>query len=224
MFALVDKEAAHTLLIEPHLFPGTGYMALVCSALQQGMQVVLEQHEHFPKQTLRNRYYILNDKGLEPLTVPLKFGNHTPAQEVTISREQAWAVQHWRTLEAAYRKAPYWQHYADKVHQLLTMDVEHLVELQGAVLSFCLESVGLTARFRWSETFLLPEGQEDSGLGTVHDARNLINKHSFRAMPHLPAYPQLFGLGFEPGLSMLDLLMNTGSEAIQFLPQYLLPA
>jgi hypothetical protein len=76
--------------------------------------VLMEQHEHFLKQTYRNRCIIATTQGLQALTVPVEAPSllgrdgeglalsKTPIKDVRISNHGKWRKEHWNALLSAY--------------------------------------------------------------------------------------------------------------------------
>jgi hypothetical protein len=243
------------LLVEPQLFPQVGYMGLLVRALGSDDagslgQVWLEHAETFPKQTYRNRYRILTSQGPKLLSLPVRYSNGDTTAQVQLSYDQDWPRQHWRTLEAAYKRAPFWSHYEPALATLWELarpeTCSSLASWQRATLSFCLESMGMGDRMAQvipTTSYMAEEGPvgDLNGAGSgiagktltgdgggapggddiIWDARNLIAEASENDLPEPKPYPQLFGSHFVPHLSVLDLLLNTGPDARRYLPTYL---
>ncbi len=128
------------ILIELHYFPSLEYF---CAVLPFD-EIILEQWENFPKQTYRNRCYIKTAHGVKILTVPLHRRNgKVPAKDIRVEPGKQWRNTHWRTIESAYRKAPFYDFYSDEMKSILFKDHEHLFDLNNDLLSFCLRQVGL---------------------------------------------------------------------------------
>src|SRR6267154_4519472 len=129
-----------SLLIESHYLPSLEY---VCALLPFD-EVILERWEFFPKQTYRNRCYINTAHGVKILTVPLtERHGKILTQNVKVEEGKQWRNAHWITLESAYRKAPYFDFYADGLKEILFRGHEYLHDLNGDLLSFCLLQMGL---------------------------------------------------------------------------------
>ncbi len=100
----------NSVLAESHFLPSLEYF---CAILPFG-QIILEGHEHFEKQTFRNRCYINTAQGKMMLTVPLKERHgKILTKDVQLESGNKWRNSHWRTIESAYRKAPYFDFYCD---------------------------------------------------------------------------------------------------------------
>lgn len=203
-----------TLLIEPHYFPSVAYLA----QLSRYSKVVLEVHEHFPKQTYRNRCYLQGANQVQLLTVPVrKVKGKVPTHAVQINHDEPWAAYHWRTLQSAYGKAPFFDFFATDFHDILLQKNHYLVDLSVAILTKCLEilqlevqSLTLSQKY-YSEA---PKGFFDA-RNCLHPGLPPISPPYYRPVP----YQQLFGSNFVPNLSVIDLLFCAGSRANSIIRQ-----
>lgn len=76
--------------------------------LLQYPHITFDIHEHFVKQTFRNRCQILSPNGVQNLSIPIKSVKKRKTYWNTqISNTENWQILHWRSLEAAYRSSPY---------------------------------------------------------------------------------------------------------------------
>lgn len=198
-------------LLSPELFPSVGMMALCKSATE----VWLEYHDHFPKQTLRNRFYILTAQGVLPCTVPVVKHSKMPSHQVGLDYGTWQPRQVLDTLQTAYGKAPFWNLHQDWLKDWLFEHHIGLSAMQQAALTYCLDSLGLDLTIRQTESY--KQVPID-----CFDATDLITKQNFAAFPDLPAYPQCFGgQSFSPNLCLLDLLLCMGPDASYYVPEYL---
>ncbi len=178
-------------------------------------EVLLEKHENYIKQSYRNRCFISTAQGKEMLILPVtqKHGK-TLIKDVRVDYAQKWQNNHWRTIESAYRKAPFYEHYSDALHQVLFKRFEFLFDLNLELLSFCLTS--LTLRIRISETLAYEENSEVTFL----DLRSFINAKKpwqERGIYQSAPYYQVFGSQFVENLSVIDLLFCEGPRATSLL-------
>jgi hypothetical protein len=195
------------LLIDLHYLPSLEYFCV----LQQFKHIELERYENYVKQSYRNRCYLKTSQGIEMLIVPLtaKQGK-TPIKDVRIDYDQKWQNNHWRTIETAYRKAPYFEYYFEDLKNILYQHHNFLFDLNLELLSFCLKCIRLTPTITVSVSY------EKVAPSHVFDLRSQINpkKPSFGRNFYKPVpYYQVFGSGFAENLSLIDLLFCEGPKA-----------
>lgn len=207
------------VLFELQYNPPTTFFAELVGA----DSLLLEQHEHYRKQTYRNRCLILTAQGVKPLTVPVVAGNRSEKVKITelaIDYRQNWVHQHWRTLQTAYGGSPYFEYYADYLHDIYVQKTPLLFDLNLRLLHFyrrCLRlrtPLGFTAAYhahypttaaRDRRDWLTPKGV----VATEPDRTSGSDRQR--------SYPQTFGAHFVPELSILDLLFSQGPAAGSFL-------
>lgn len=117
--------------------------------------IVFEQHEHFPKQTLRNRYEIKAANGRMRLTIPVikPSGSKTLTKDIRISDKENWQQIHWRSLQAAYSAAPYFEHYRSDIEQLIFAQEEFLVDFNLKAIDFFIRTWNLPISFELSDDY-----------------------------------------------------------------------
>lgn len=192
-------------LIETHFLPSIEYFC----ALAAYDEIVIEKHEHFLKQSFRNRSYILASHGIERLTVPLTIeSGKVPITMARVDNASRWQQTFWRTIQSAYAKAPFFAYYADDLQLVIFSNEPFLFNLNQRLLSMCLK--WLTWDKSVSET---TSYEKESDL---MDLRNVVSaKKDFSRRPfyHPFSYQQVFGKQFVPNLGILDLVFCTGPEA-----------
>ena len=184
-------------------------IAYVAKALQY-TELLIESKETFPKQTYRNRAEIMTAGGVRTLTVPVIRDNHSRTEEVGIDYKERWNIIHLRTLAAAYSASPYYLYYKDDLEALLTKRYEKLMELNEAMLKWILRLLKADCRLQRTE---------DYQKVYEEDFRNTFSpKHPYPT-EGMESYYQVFSdrLPFTPNLSIIDLLMNLGPEAKDYL-------
>lgn len=184
-------------------------IAYVAKALQY-TELLIESKETFPKQTYRNRAEIMTAGGVRTLTVPVIRDNHSRTEEVGIDYKERWNIIHLRTLAAAYSASPYYLYYKEDLEALLTKRYEKLMELNEAMLKWILRLLKADCRLQRTE---------DYQKVYEEDFRNTFSpKHPYPT-EGMKSYYQVFSdrLPFTPNLSIIDLLMNLGPEAKDYL-------
>ena len=195
-------------LIEPHYLPSLEYF----SALLPFEKIILEQHEHYVKQSFRNRCYINTAQGPGMLVVPLteKHGK-VLFKDVRIDYSLKWQNNHWRAIQSAYAKAPFFEHYRDELSKLIHLQVSFLFDLDRVLLSFCLRSLGLEKELSETVSYDKEVGPEISDLRSqITPKRPYSGRPFYQPKP----YHQVFGNAFAGNLSLIDLLFCEGPQAL----------
>jgi len=206
-------ELMKSALIELQFLPPISYFSLLC----QYDEIVLERHEHYVKQSYRNRCYINTASGREMLVVPLtaKHGK-VPITEIKIDYQQKWVNRTWRTLQSSYGKAPYFDFYAEGVHAILFQKFTFLYDLNYQLLSLCLNWLKWNIPIKESNQF------QKSTLPPLYDLRNVMddkNEHHKSNYYHPVVYTQVFGNKFVQDLSVLDLIFCLGPASMSHIQQ-----
>ena len=213
------------LLTELHYHPPAALFA----ALLNADGLLLEAHEHYRKQTFRNRCLIGTAQGVQPLTVPVVDGNRAEKVSVAaieIDYRQNWVHRHWRTLQTAYGNSPYFEYYADYLHDIYVSKPALLFDLNLEFLRLLLKCFRLTLPLRLTTEYHAEYPSTFSSTFPILDRRDWLTPKVLprSTEPDTPAalalvrpYPQVFGPGFEPNLSVLDLLFSQGPAAGRFL-------
>ena len=111
-------------------------------------KVFVEQHDHYIKQTYRNRCTIAGPSGELALSIPTVKPDtlKCPMKDIRISDHGNWRHLHWNTIESAYNSTPFFEYYKDDFRPFYEKKYEFLIDFTP------LWSV--LANIRWS---LLPE-------------------------------------------------------------------
>lgn len=185
-----------------------------------GGEVRIEAHETYPKQTYRNRCQILGANGVLQLSIPVKkvLGNRTPIMLVEIENDTLWQKNHWRTIESAYRNAPFFDFLADELLPFYSRRYSNLWEFNTSLMRALLAFVGSQPAFESTPTYVATYGADAA------DFRSVISpKVSFGADAQFAPVPyfQVFGskFGFVPNLSVVDMIFNEGLNAVGLIIQ-----
>lgn len=171
-----------------------------------------EAHEHFIKQSYRNRCEIYGANGKMNLIIPLqKWRNHTGIQDIKISFEENWSVLHWRSIESAYRTSPYFEFYEEDIKPLVFDQSEFLLERNQLIT----KEIGALIQCDLSQEFTDKFEQQKP------DYRQIIhpkNKEPLQGVDY-KKYIQVFEdkHRFIPNLSILDLVFNLGPDSKSYL-------
>ncbi len=188
--------------------------------LVQSERVLIEQHDHFIKQTYRNRCIIATGQGPQALTVPVESPqglriDKTEMKDVRISDHGSWRHLHWQALQSAYGESPFFEFYADDLHPFFEKHWDFLFDFNLAITQKMCELLDIEPHIELTEEYIQCSNCD------VIDYRDAIRpKHplpdtTFAPRPYYQVYQQKFG--FLPNLSILDLLFNEGNEAMLYL-------
>ena len=180
----------------------------------------IEVYETYSKQTYRNRCHIATAGGLLALTVPvLKInGNHTRTDEAAVSYHIPWNRTHWRSIEAAYNKSPYFLYYRDALEPLYNIHYERLIDLNTRFLETMLNILKIRIPITFSTSYKQHESVGADFRFDIHPKKPAY----LCAAREFPRYTQVFDdkCGFLPNLSIVDLLFNMGPDAHDYLKQF----
>ena len=175
--------------------------------------ILIEAHEHFPKQTYRNRANICSPDGLLTLVVPVVKGAkvHTPVRDVKISYDFRWQRLHWMSLQACYRRTAYFEYYEDNLAQFYETKETWLFDLNEKLLYLMLKLLKINTTFHYTEEY-------HAEYPNLTDLRNAISHKKNPDFIQKP-YFQLFEnrQGFMKNLSIVDLLFSQGPQSINYL-------
>jgi WbqC-like protein family len=200
-----------SVLIDLHYLPSLEFFTCILNF----DEIILESNENFVKQSYRNRCYLKGANKIEMLSVPIIDGNKKILiKDIKIDYCQRWEAIHWRTINAAYGKSPFFEFFADYFQNIYHKKPTFLWDLNLNFLTLCLKLMKQNKTISQTEIY-----EKDAKLG-VFDARSLINaKKSFNTNNfYLPTvYQQNFGNDFEPNLSIIDLLFCRGNQTLEIL-------
>jgi len=175
----------------------------------------LEQHEHFIKQTFRNRYTIFSPNGPVNLIIPVEHGRkqELKIRDVQIAYYTEWQRNHWRSICTAYNSSPWFQFYKDDLQPFYERKWQFLFDYNQAYLLTILSILGIHKEIRLTDNF-------EQVSGPCENYREIISpkKNFLQWSPDYvhQSYTQVFSekFPFVAGLSILDLLFNEGPAAI----------
>lgn len=195
--------------IDLHYLPSLEFFA----ALADAEEILIFPKDLYQRQSYLNRTRIRLANKVETLSIPIQGRRpKIPMDQVRIDYNQKWQSIHLRGIKSAYGKAPFFEYYFPYFEEIFESSEENLWNLNRKFLTICLKLLRRTARLTEVDSSLL-SGDVFDIRGQIEPGRPFSERNYYVPVP----YTQLFGLDFEPNLSILDLLFCTGPEADKIL-------
>ncbi len=188
----------------------------------------------------RNRNKIKTPSGLEWLTIPCGVSEKRLICEVKL-QDKSWQKKHWAKIETSYKKAPYFAEFAPFFKDIyLGRSRESLSELnQYTIQKIAREILGTKTIFEDSRKYNLEHKKAERVLellkkcGATHyisgpSAKDYLTQEMFDGIGitlewmeygGYPLYEQLYP-PFEHAVTILDLIFNTGKDAIKYMKSF----
>lgn len=225
-----------TAMHQPNYLPWLGYF----HKMQESDVFVLLDAVQYPRgQSFANRNRVKVHNGTTWLTVPVHIpegeGGKVPYTNVRFANTK-WKRKHLRTLQMNYKKAEYY----DEIYPLLEEQIEKhvdFVELNIGLITEIADYLDIETRLVRLSNLLDGFGEKTeliidicnslgskaylsgTGGGKEYNDEEKLNKYGielrYSSFEH-PEYPQLWD-GFEPNLSIVDLLFNCGPSSREIL-------
>lgn len=217
-------------ILQSNYIPWKGYFDIIHDV----DRLVFYDDVQYTTNDWRNRNRIKTASGPQWLTIPVGKHMHRRICDVPLPAEPSWAQQHWRRIEAAYGRAPYFEQcraYCQAFY--LGRRWRSLSELnQALIVGISRDLLGMTTQFEQSTDYVLSGTKDDRLLdllkqtGATHyvsgpAARAYLSDERLSAegiavtwkdYGGYPEYAQQHG-AFRHDVTVLDLLFHTGSRA-----------
>lgn len=205
-------------------------------ALDQADVYVIYDQVQYTKQDWRNRNLIKTAHGLQWLTIPVKHKSLDQPIESITEANRIWRKKHLKAIALNYAKAPHFEEIYQLIEPLYQIETELLTDINVTFLKAISNYLGIEIEMIRVSNWDLPEDRTKRLVHICHElkgerylsgpaAKNYLEPRLFEeaaidlefiSYKGYPEYPQLFE-GFEHGVSIIDLLMNTGPKAIDYI-------
>lgn len=175
-------------------------------------QCVIDVHEHFVKQTFRNRCTILGANGKLNLIIPIqKRANHTPINEIKISYAENWQRNHWQSIVSAYNKSPFFEYYKHEIIHLFNEKHEFLIDFNLKANIIIQKILQIDTNYQIASAYIHNQ--------TISDHRNSFSPKKPILNLYYKSYIQVFSskFSFVDNLSIIDLIFNEGPNSKNYL-------
>lgn len=169
-----------------------------------------ELYEHFQKMTFRNRCVVAAANGPVNLSIPVSGGRNqkTVLREVFIDYRERWQDNHWKTLQSAYSRSPYFEHFEEELRALYQRKYRLLWEWNLACFQWACDKLAINTTISFTTEYL-----ESYPPDRYEDWRSRIVPTSINSVFGTGrTYNQVFEdrNGFLPNMSVLDYLFCNG--------------
>jgi hypothetical protein len=229
----IDKTV---VILQSNYIPWKGYFDLMNAA----DVFVLFDEVQFSRRDWRNRNKIIVDGQPRWLTIPVRSKGKYAAtiSEIGVT-DGRWAQKHWTSIKMAYGKAPFFRNYAHGLESVYTAASAetNLSAINRLFLDHLAAALGIEITFGQSETVSRRKSDPTErlieickGFGATRylsgpAARSYIDPQVFTEAGLDLCYADYAGYpdyaqqsdSFEHGVSVIDLLMMVGPDAINHL-------
>ena len=182
-------------------------------------ECLIERHESFIKQTYRNRMIIPTTNGPLSLTIPTNHDISLSMKDIRISDHANWRHVHWNALLSAYGESPFFEYYQDDIRPFFEKKYEFLFDFNMETTEKMIELLDIRPKISITEAYIQSkELEEEDEIKDFRDAirpKKPLPDAEFAPKRYYQVYEQKHG--FQPNMSILDLLFNEGNEAIFYL-------
>jgi len=180
-------------------------------------KLLIDDGEPYLKQTYRNRMRILAANGPLELSVPIKStkGKILSIDQIEISYDENWPLNHWRSIKSAYKSSPFFEEYEEDIMVLIFSEPQKLIELNKLIIDRVIILLDIEKDYLFSSEHILPS--------KFNDLRTFFKPSKSPEFENAKPYQQVFNYKFDfvPNLSILDLLFNEGPYSTAILKELL---
>lgn len=227
----------NVVILQPSYIPWRG----VFDQIQRADLFVFYDDVQYDKRGWRNRNQIKTANGKQWLTIPVHSSGaqtkNIPINQIRIAWDHPWNATHLKAIQQSYSKAPYFERYQSLLQFFYHRHDELLADFTiEFTIALARELGNMHTRFMRASEIRGITGQKTNrliqilqALGATHyisgpSAREYIENEKFEetgiTLEYMqydyPEYPQLYP-PFDPYVSVLDLLLMTGSEAPSYI-------
>lgn len=215
-----------------HYLPWLRYFEKIAAA---DVFVVLDNIQ-YNKNGWQNRNRIKSSDSALLLTVPVREKAGQRLDEVMIVNDTPWRAKHLRSIEQAYRRAPFFEKHIEFLRGTYNRDWTRLNDLNLHMLEYFVTALEIRTRVVRASQLNVAGAATDRLINLIgavggdtyysgaHAVETYLDAEALAvAGIHLkfqhwtpPVYPQLYD-SFIPDLSIIDLLMNCGPKSLQII-------
>jgi len=180
--------------------------------------VAIIHDEHYVKQSFRNRTQITGANGVQNLIIPVKkHHKHTPVNEIYLSFEEKWQLNHWRAITSAYGKSPFFEFLEDDIKPFYTQKTALLIDYNTNQLHTILKILRVQKEIHTLKMDEVPNSGMIDLRETIHPKKQLYASeiNLMLDQPYFQSFQNKHP--FMKNLSILDLLFSIGLDTKPYL-------
>lgn len=221
-------------IIQSNYVPWKGYFDFIASV----DEFIVFDDVQYTRRDWRNRNLVKTKDGLKWLTIPVDVkGKYFQTIRETAIADAAWPEQHLAMLRHAYGRAAHFRAEWEWIEPLLhsCAGIESLTAVNVRIIEAVCRRLQIATPIRQSSEFELVEGKNERLIALCKQtgateylsgpaARDYVDpalweaanvRVLYKSYEGYPEYAQLHP-PFEHGVSILDLLFNTGADAARY--------
>lgn len=186
-------------------------------------QIEVEVQEHYVKQSFRNRCNILSANGPMTLTIPVEKSElkRPCLKDMKISDHGNWRHLHWNAIKSSYNSSPFFEYYRDDFEPFYEKKYEYLNEFNEALRALLFEHLDMQKIIKETQSYEKITENGITDLRAYAEPQIIIGpEHNLVSKPYYQVFQTKYG--FQPDLSIIDLLFNMGPESELILRDMLL--
>lgn len=221
-------------ILQSNYIPWKGYFDIISSV----DEFIFYDEVQYTKNDWRNRNKIKTPAGSAWITIPVRQEHLDQRILDTKVVLPNWAEKHWKTLSLNYAKAPYFKMFREPLEDFYTSTTlsHYLSEINIGAIRLINSLLGINTKLSSSSDYTLPEGKTERLVSLCKQAGASVYLSGPAAKDYLQEdrfkqekievewkdysgyreYPQLFP-PFTHAVSVLDLMFNTGPDALAFI-------
>lgn len=200
------------MLLSTAHFPPIQYLSKIIDL----EEITIEARESYQKQSYRNRFRVSAANGPIDLIIPLLKGwsSGQKIKDVKLDYSNGWNKVHRKTILSAYKHSPFYEFYIDDLSHFWEKKWRYLFDINMETLICIFGFLGLDIKICESEDFLKPASDLDLRY-LIHPKKFLELDPDFEVVEYTQNFSDRYD--FIPNLSILDLLFQTGPDALSII-------
>ncbi len=222
-------------ILQSNYIPWKGYFDIIGSV----DEFIIYDDMQYTRRDWRNRNKIVTPQGLLWLTIPVMVKNRF-YQKINETKvvDHDWIIQHWRSIQANYAHAKFFDKYKERILGVYEhcREEEYLSQINYLFLKEICDILDIHTKITWSSDYHLVDGKTERLVGLVKEAggsyylsgpaaKSYIVEECFQKenielawmdYSNYPEYRQRSDK-FEHGVSIIDLIFNEGPNARKFM-------